>query len=82
MFCRDPECNTPICKTCLKKEHKKHDFPEIEDQEKDLLMQEVVKIMMNLEAKVKIISTAKKKDITDKTKAVMAELMKNKEEFN
>ena len=81
MFCRDLECNRLICRTCLKKEHKKHDFTEIEDQEKDLLMQDVVKIKVNFEAKLKIISTAKK-DITNKTKAVIAELMKTKEEIN
>ena len=43
-------------------------------------MNEVMKIKMNLEAKVKIISTAKK-DITEKTNSVILDLKKTKEEI-
>ena len=75
LFCLDPECNVPICRTCLKNLHKKHEITEIEDQEKEVLMNEVIKIKKNLEAKVKIISTAKK-DIVDRTNAVVADLKK------
>ena len=78
LFCLDPECKKPICRNCLRKEHKKHEITDIEDQEKDALMNEVMKIKMNLEAKVNIISTAKK-DITERTNAVIADLKKKKE---
>ena len=80
LFCLDPECKKPIYRTCLKKEHKKHEITEIEDQEKEPLMKEVLEIKMNLEEKVKIISTVKN-DITEKTNAVLADLKKTKEEI-
>ena len=80
LFCLDPECNKPICRTCLKKEHKKHEMTEIEDQEKEVLIKEVIKIKMNLEAKMNIISTAKM-DITKRTNAVVADLKKTKGEI-
>ena len=80
LFCLDPVCNKPICRTCLTKEHRGHDVTEIEDQEKDALMKEVIKIKMNLKAKVKIISTTKK-DITERSNAVIADLKKTKEEI-
>ena len=80
LFCLDPECKKPICRNCLRKEHKKHEITDIEDQEKDALMNEVMKIKMNLEAKVNIILTAKK-DITERTNTVVADLKKTKEEI-
>ena len=80
LFCLDSECSKPICRTCLKKQHKKHEITEIEDQEKEVLKKEIVKIKMNLESKVKIISTAKK-DITEKRNTVVADLKKKKEEI-
>ena len=80
LFCLNPECKKPICRTCLRKDHRGHDVTEIEDQEKDALMNEVLKIKMNLEAKVKIITTAKK-DITERTNSVIANLKKTKEEI-
>ena len=80
MFCLDPECNKAICRSCLKKDHKKHEVTEIEDHEKEVLTREVEKIKMNLKAKVEFFSTAKK-DISDKTNAVLADLTKTKEEI-
>ena len=79
MFCL--ECNKHICRTCLRTEHKKHEITEIEYQEKEALKKEVTEIKMNLEAKVKIISTTKM-DITEKTNAVVADLKKTKEEID
>ena len=80
LFCLNPECNRPICRSCLKKEHKKHEITEIEDQEKEVLMKEVMEIKVNLEAKVKILATSKM-DITKRTDAVVANLKKTKEEI-
>ena len=80
MFCLDPGCNKPICRTCFKKEHKRHDVTEIEDKEKEILMKELVKIKMNLESKVEIFSTVKK-DITEKTNILIDDLQKRKEEI-
>ena len=80
LFCLNPECKKPICRSCLKKEHKKHEITEIEDQEKEALMKEVMKIKMNLEAKVNIISTAKI-DITKRMNAFVADLNKTEEEI-
>ena len=80
LFCLDQKCNKPICRTCLKKEHKKHEITDIEDQDKEALMKEVMEIKMNLEAKVKIISTVKK-DVIEKTNAAFADLKKTKEEI-
>ena len=79
MFCL--ECNKHICRTCLRTEHKKHEITEIEYQGKEALKKEVTEIKMNLEAKVKIISTTKM-DITEKTNAVVADLKKTKEEID
>ena len=80
LFCLDPECNRSICRSCLRKDHRGHDITEIEDREKEVLKNEVVKIKMNLEAKVNIISTAKK-DIRERTNSVIADLKKTKEEI-
>ena len=80
MFCLEPECNKPICRTCLKKKHKKHEITEIEDREKQVLSRDVVKIRNNLEAKVEIIS-ASKKDITERRNVALSELKKIKEEI-
>ena len=80
LFCLEPECNKPICRTCLKKEHKKHEITEIEDQEKEVLLRYVVKIRENLEAKMEIFSTAKK-DITERRNVVVTQLKKTRQEI-
>ena len=80
LFCLVPECNKPICRTCLKKDHRGHDVIEIEDQEKEVLMNEVMKVKMNLEAKVIIISIAKE-HIIERTNSVIADLRKTKGEI-
>ena len=81
LFCLNPECNKPICRTCLRKDRRGHNVTEIEDQEKEALMKDVMAIKMNLEAKVKIMSTAKN-NITEKTNAVVADLKKTKKEID
>ena len=79
MFCSEAECNEPICRTCLRKEHKNHDFTDIEEREKENLTNEVVKLKKHLETKLKMMSDAKK-NIDEKTKAVLEEIKKKKEQ--
>ena len=81
MFCKEPGCNKPICRTCLVEQHKDHDFTKMEEPEKESLMREVVKIKANFETKVKILSDAKK-DIEEKTAAVLEDIKKRREEIN
>ena len=80
LFCLEPECNKPICRTCLKKEHKKHEITEIEDREKEVLLRDVVKVRKNLEAKIEIFS-ATKKDATERRNVVVSDLKKTREEI-
>ena len=70
LFCLDPVCNKPICRTCLRTKHKRHDVIEIEEQQKDVLIGKVATTQMNLETKVKMLSEVKR-NIQDKTKMVI-----------
>ena len=81
MYCQEPECNTPVCRTCLRTEHKGHLAFPIEEQEKDVLMKDLKKIKWNLEAKVEMISDARK-HIGNRTTVVIEEINKKKEEFD
>ena len=81
MFCKEPGCNKPICRTCLVEEHKDHDFTKMEEPEKESLMREVVKIKANFETKVKILSDAKK-HIGEKVRGVVETIKKKREEIN
>ena len=81
LFCLDPVCKEPICRTCLRTKHKRHDVIEIEEQQKDVLIGKVVTIQMNLETKVKMLSEVKR-NIDEKTNMVIGEIKKKKEEIN
>ena len=81
LFCKEPDCEKPICRLCLRKHHKKHDVVDIEEQEKDVVIRDLMRIDMNLETKVEMMSEAKK-NIGERTKSVIEEIKKKKEEFD
>ena len=54
---------------------------DIEEQEKDFVMRDLMRIDINLENKVDIMSEAKK-NIGERTKSVIEEIKKKKEEFD
>ena len=79
LFCLEPECNKPICRTCLRTLHKKHDVTEIEEMQIEILMKKVVAVEKNLETKLKMY-TQMKKNIEDKTKKAVEAIKSKKEE--
>ena len=81
LFCREPGCGMPICRLCLRKHHKKHDVIHIEEQEKEVLMTDLMRIDMNLGIKVELMLQAKK-NIGERTQSVIEEIQKKKEEFD
>ena len=81
LFCKEFGCGKPICRLCLRKHHKKHDVVNIEEQEKDVVIRDLMRIDMNLETKVDMMSQAKK-NIGERTKSVTEEIKKKKEEFD
>ena len=81
MFCGEPECNKPVCRTCLRTQHRTHHSFPIEEHEADVLMRDLKIIKWNLEAKIEMISDAKKY-IGKETRSIVEEVRKRKEEFN
>ena len=77
LYCLEDVCQMPICVSCLKTDHKGHEFTEIEEHTKEVLIRDVKTILNNLEAKVEMISKAKK-DVFEKTDKCMNELNKTK----
>ena len=80
LFCRKSGCNKPICRICLRKHHKEHDVIDNEEQEKEVIMKELKEMRFNLEAKLSILSVAKR-DIQEKANAAIEEIKKEKEEI-
>ena len=81
IFCKEPGCNKPICRTCLRIKHKEHDFTDMEELEEETLIIEVVKMKANLETKVKIICDAKN-NIEEKNREVVEQIKKKREIIN
>ena len=80
-FCEEDGCKIPICKTCLTKEHKKHDVVEIEDKKKEALLKNIESTKKDLIQKISILFQAKD-DVQRKTKLTMNDLKKAKKEMN
>ena len=80
-FCEEENCKKPICKTCLTKEHKKHDIIEIEEKKKEELLKNIGNIKKDLTEKISILSQAKD-ELLEKTKVTVNDLKKAKEEMN
>ena len=72
-FCRI--CHQNICISCVRKNHEGHDWIEIEEREKEALVQDVTEVRKNLEAKVEMISKATE-DVAEKTDLCVKELTK------
>ena len=70
-----------FCKTCLTKEHKKHNVIEIEQKKKEELLKYIEAIKKNLTEKIPILSQAKE-DVQEKTKVTVNNLKKAKQEVN
>ena len=81
MYCGEPECRKAVCRICLRTEHKGHVAFPIEEQEKDVLLKDLKKIKWNLEAKLEMISEARK-DIGNRTRVIIEEINGKKDEFN
>ena len=81
LFCRTSGCNKPICRICLRKQHKEHDVIDIEEQEKEVLMKLLKQIWFNLGAKLSILSVTKR-DIQVKANAAIEEIKRKKEEID
>ena len=80
-FCEEEGCKKPICKTCLTKEHKKHDVVEIEDKKKEALLKNIENARKDLSEKISILFQAKD-EVREKTKVTVNQLQKAKEEMN
>ena len=68
IFCKEPECQLIICLSCLCRDHKKHDFVELEDRKKELteiLQKNVKTVAETLEKKMGKV-TASKLDAANK----------------
>ena len=76
-FCRI--CQENICISCVRKDHEGHDWIEIEEREKEALVQEVTNIRKNLEEKLEMISKVVE-DVDKKTDSCVKELKKTGEE--
>ena len=81
IFCKEPGCNKPICRSCLTKQHQKHEVTLIEELEKEALARDAVKMKANLETKVKIMYDAKK-NIEEKSREVAEQIKKKREIIN
>ena len=44
LFCQEPDCQIPICQTCLTKYHRKHDIVELEEEMKKNVIVEVEQV--------------------------------------
>ena len=80
-FCEEDDCKKAICKTCLTKEHKKHDVVDIEDKKKEALLKNIENTKKDLTQKISILFQAKD-DVQRKTKLTVNGLNKAKEEMN
>ena len=80
-FCEEDDCKKQICKTCLTKEHKKHDIVEIEDKKKEALLKNIEITKKDLTQNISILFQVKD-DVQRKTKLTVINLEKAKEETN
>ena len=79
LFCLNSECYKAVCRTCLRKKHKKHDITDIEEHEKETLVRDTLQTELNLKAKSEIISEARN-SIGHRTVSVIEMIKKKKEE--
>ena len=59
LYCKNPECSTIICQTCLTRHHRGHDVVEIEEVEKEALLERITAVTSHLqERKENILETS------------------------
>ena len=80
LFCYEDICCKPICISCLA-DPNKHDIKRIETREIECFRKELKGIKTNLEAKVKLISEARK-CVADKTSKLITTLRKVKKQID
>ena len=80
LFCLGEQCQGPICISCLKTDHKGHEWVEIEEHQKETLLKEMRQTRKNLEAKlVRIIKV--KEDIDGETDSCLKILKKTRDDL-
>ena len=80
-FCEEESCKIYICRTCLTKEHRKHNFIEIEEKKKEELIKNTGNTKKDLKEKIVILSQAKN-ELFEKTQVTVNDLRKAQEEMN
>ena len=80
LFCKEHGCQKPICLSCLKKYHRRHDVIEIEDETREVLMKKITLFEKNLKEKIAILNGAKN-DVKRKTEVCVIDLEKRREEI-
>ena len=80
LFCKEPGCQKPICLSCLKKYHRRHDVTEIEDETREVLMKKITFYEKNLKEKIVILNVAKN-DVKRQTEVCLNDLEKRREEI-
>ena len=80
LFCKETDCEKAVCRLCLKN-HREHEITDIEDQEKEVLVNGLRKMKRCLDAKADIFFHAK--DIIAKNgETALAQLRRKKEEVS
>ena len=79
-FCEEEGCKKYICRTCLTKEHKKHDFIEIEEKNKGAFLNKIETTKQGLLKKIAILTKAKE-DVLEKTQDAVENVKKAREEM-
>ena len=79
LFCKERACQTPICVTCLRRHHRKHDFVEI-GEEMDALLEDIGRVQTNLQEKRKVLLNLRE-DVQEKTESCVTALNRKKIEI-
>ena len=74
LFCKEQGCQTPICVTCLRRYHRKHDFVEMEEQ-MEAFMEDIEHVQSNLLEKRSVLQNLQQ-DVEEKTEKCVSKLSK------
>ena len=80
LFCKETGCQKPICPSCLKLYHRRHDVTDIEDETKEILMAKITFFEKNLKEKIRILNEAKK-EVNRKKEVCLNDVEKRREEI-
>ena len=59
LFCQEDDCQRPICRSCLTRNHLQHKVVEIEAQMKELLLKRIAEVEKHIKIKISILLSAK-----------------------